>query len=453
MAEGILGLGSGQGASLNQELIDKLKSAERKAQVEPIERKLETWDLEKEKFGEIQTKLNELLEAVKPFDLFVSTGTDAFEQKMASTSGSSVIFDAPDASKLNNGVTTVNVTQLAQKDVFQSNNVTEATKNAPINAGNLNITVGGVTSTFDTTDKTYDELAAEISKKEGMTASVEQVGSDSFRLVIKSSDTGLENALSITGSASQALGYTTDGTAENAANHILEAKNMKATVDGIDYETATNNLSVDGGLKITALSLGESSINVNDDTAQINTQVTDFVAKYNDFVTMIDDELANQDTPISDKSALRALQTGIKDKIFGTYGTGDDKSLFNYGFEVDKQGRLAVDTAKFQDAIDNDFEGLRDLFIGKAEAKGLGTQLKEYLTDSTLSTGLVGRYDTYLTDRKETLTEDKDKAVKTLDSKYNQLSLQFAEYGAIINQMEASFAGLKQMILQSTSQN
>lgn len=38
MAEGILGLGSGQGASLNQELIDKLKSAERKAQVEPIEK-------------------------------------------------------------------------------------------------------------------------------------------------------------------------------------------------------------------------------------------------------------------------------------------------------------------------------------------------------------------------------------------------------------------------------
>lgn len=452
MAEGILGLGSGQGSALNQELIDKLKSAERKAQVEPIEKSLETWDLEKEKFGEIQTKLNELLEAVKPFDLFVSGGANAFEQKVASTTGDSVVFEAPDSTMLTNGVTTVNVTQLAQKDVFQSNSITEATKNVAINAGDLKITVGGVTSTFDTTDKTYDELASEIKSKTGMTASVEQVGSDSYRLIIKSSETGLDNSLTITGDASQTLGYTTDGTTVNASNHLLSAKNMTATVDGIDYENATNVLTIDGGLKVTALKLGESSININDDTAQISTQVSDFISKYNEFVTMIDDELANQNTPISDKSALRALQSGIKDKIFGTYGA-DDKSLFNYGFEVDKEGKLSLDTAKFQEGIENDFNGLKDLFIGKAEAKGLGTQLKEYLTDSTLSSGLVGRYETYLDERKETLTEDKEKAVESLDSKYRQLSLQFAEYGAIITQMEASFAGLKQMILQSTAQN
>ncbi len=41
MADGILGLGSGQAASLNNELIEKLKSAERKARVEPIENNIE----------------------------------------------------------------------------------------------------------------------------------------------------------------------------------------------------------------------------------------------------------------------------------------------------------------------------------------------------------------------------------------------------------------------------
>lgn len=45
-----------------------------------------------------------------------------------------------------------------------------------------------------------------------MNASVEQVGTNSYRLVIKSEESGLDNKLTITGAASQSLGYTTDGT-------------------------------------------------------------------------------------------------------------------------------------------------------------------------------------------------------------------------------------------------
>jgi flagellar hook-associated protein 2 len=35
MANGVLGLGTGQASTLNSELIDKLKAAERKSTVEP----------------------------------------------------------------------------------------------------------------------------------------------------------------------------------------------------------------------------------------------------------------------------------------------------------------------------------------------------------------------------------------------------------------------------------
>ena len=47
----------------------------------------------------------------------------------------------------------------------------------------------------------------------------------------------------------------------------------------------------------------------------------------------------------------------------------------------------------------------------------------------------------------------KEKAEKALNSKYEQLALQFSSYGALINQMESSFSGLKMMISQSTSGN
>lgn len=150
MAEGILGLGSSGSVGLNQELIDKLKSAEKKAQVDPIEKRLEDWDVEVEQFGEIEAKITELLNASKGFDLFNTSGT-AFDQVYATTSGTAVSFDATDTSNLKPGTINVNVSQVAQKDVYQSGLI--ADKTAIMDAGMISVTAGGETYDFDTTGK------------------------------------------------------------------------------------------------------------------------------------------------------------------------------------------------------------------------------------------------------------------------------------------------------------
>ena len=448
MANGVLGLGSGQAASLNSDLIEKLKTAERKSAVEPIETKITKMGTEKTTFSTIEAKVAEFLETVKPFDLFISGGLNAFEQKGATTSGDSVTFDAADAKILSKGFTSVDVTQLAQKDVYQSNNVTEATKNAKINQGSL--VING--QTFDTTNKNYQELATEISKKTGMTASVEQVGTDSFRLIIKSEETGLANKLNVSGDASQALGFTTDGTTANATNHILEAKNMIAKVDGVEYNVATNNITVDG-LKITANKLGASSITITNDTSQIEGQMKNFVTKYNELLALVDGEVFKSDSSLDDKSSIRSIMTQIKDKLFGSYGSNSDKSLFNYGIELDKSGALSLNSTKFNSAVQNDLSGLKDLFVGTAEKKGLGTTLKETIDEMRYVGGTLNSYQSAMAKREVKLEEEKAKAEKSLNSKYEQLALQFSSYGAIINQMESSFSGLKMLIQQSTSGN
>ena len=201
MAEGILGLGSRGAASLNQDLIDKLKTAERKATVEPLETSIESITNEKEVFTTIDEKVNEVLDAIKVFDLFVSGGATAFDQKTATAAGTSVTFDAPDVSALNEGVTTVDIKSLAQKDAYQSNAIDSSTKDLTLNLGNLDITVGGELTSIDTVGKNYDELATEIDAIDGVNASLEQVGSDSYRLVIKSSESGIDNKLTIAGDA------------------------------------------------------------------------------------------------------------------------------------------------------------------------------------------------------------------------------------------------------------
>ena len=440
MANGVLGLGAGQAASLNSDLIEKLKTAERKSAVAPIEAKIEKMVKEKETFSTIEKKVAELLESIKPFDLFVSGAVTAFEQKSATTSGDSVTFDAADVKALKKGFTSVDIKTLAQKDVYQTNDVTGVQKDQVIGKGDL-IVNGQV---FKTDNLTYKQLADEINTKEGMSASLEQVGTDSYRLVIKSKESGLDNALLITGDAKSALGL------DVTENHKQTAQNMKATVDGVEYNVSSNSLVVDG-LKISANKAGISTINVTEDNSQIEAQMKNFVDKYNELVALIETETLGSDSSLNDRSSIKGIVNQIKDKLFGSYGAAGDKSVFNFGIELDKFGGLSIDSKKFNEAVQKDMVGLKDLFIGSAEKKGLGTVLKETLDTMKFAGGLLNSYDAAMRTRETILNENKEKAEKSLDVKYQQLALQFSSYGALINQMESSFSGLKLMIQQSVA--
>ena len=440
MANGVLGLGAGQAASLNSDLIEKLKTAERKSAVAPIEAKIEKMVKEKETFSTIEKKIAELLESIKPFDLFVSGAVTAFEQKSATTSGDSVTFDAADVKALKKGFTSVDIKTLAQKDVYQTNDVTGVQKDQVIGKGDL-IVNGQV---FKTDNLTYKQLADEINTKEGMSASLEQVGTDSYRLVIKSKESGLDNALLITGDAKSALGL------DVTENHKQTAQDMKATVDGVEYNVSSNSLVVDG-LKISANKAGISTINVTEDNSQIEAQMKNFVDKYNELVSLIETETLGSDSSLNDRSSIKGIVNQIKDKLFGSYGAAGDKSVFNFGIELDKFGGLSIDSKKFNEAVQKDMVGLKDLFIGSAEKKGLGTVLKETLDTMKFTGGVLNSYDAAMKTREKLLNENKEKAEKSLDVKYQQLALQFSSYGALINQMESSFSGLKLMIQQSVA--
>ncbi|MGB1227078.1 MAG: flagellar filament capping protein FliD [Poseidonibacter sp.] len=453
MADGILGLGSSQSLSLDQDLIDKLKTAERAATVEPIETEIEDIATENEVFATIDDKVSELLDSVKTFDLFVTGGATAFDQKTATAAGTSVTFDAADVSALNTGITTVEVIALAQKDAYQSNSVSEANKDLAINAGDLEITINGTTTTFDTTDKTYEELTEEINSTAGVYASLEQVGTDSYRLVLKSSESGVDNSLTISGDAAadDKLGFNNAiDSITGSSNHILTAQDMEATVDGVSYSISTNSLEVDG-IKITATEIGTSSINITADNTSIETSMNEFISKYNELVSIIEEEVYSTDSYIEDKSALRDILTQIKDKLFGTYGSDSDKSVFNYGFELDSYGVLTLDSTVFNSALDEDPDLMKSIFVGTAENEGIGTQIKALIDSMSFTDGVLGLYESSLESREETLNEELEEAEETLDDKYTQLSAQFAAYTTIITSFETAFSSLELLIAQSTS--
>jgi len=436
---------TGAAAGLNGELIQKLYDAESESRVSPITTSLELIDTEAEKLTEINTKINELISSVGSFDLYAS-GTNAFEQVTATANGTSVLFDAADVTALKEGTTTVEIFKLAQKDVYQSIEITD--KSALIDQGILTIDTDGVGGdaalSFDTAGKTYAELVEDINLSGKIDASLEQVSDTDFRLILKSKEVGTENSLTIGGAAATALGY------DEPTNYVLKAQNMEATVDGVAYDVSSNNITIDGNLKITAAEIGTSSVSIQSDTSSIAPAVQEMANIYNELVLMITEELYSETPSIQDTSSLKSMLSDIKTMVYGEYGASDE-SLLNYGFGFDEDGLLEIDTTVLNKAIIDDPTKLQDLFIGVAEKEGFGTALKSHLDTLNSYGGLFDSLESNMEARKTSLTEDQEKAIDDLDTKYDTMAAQFAAYATIIAQMEASFAGLQQIIASENS--
>ncbi|MDX4062842.1 flagellar filament capping protein FliD [Aliarcobacter skirrowii] len=448
MAEGILGLGQGQAGALNNDMLEKLKAVDRKATVEPIEKKLEKFDLEREAITNISTKVEELLSAIKLFSLNQTTSVNAFNQKSASVMGDGVIFDAPDLNLLKNGSMRVQVDKLAQKDVWQSGlfDGPTVTKDSLVNQGDL--TING--TTIDTNGKSYSDVVKEINKIDGVQASLVENSAGGFRLSIKSEETGEANKINMSGAAANSL-FKADSTDEETLKkyNVLKAQDMELRADGVNYSSSSNTITIDG-LKITATKeSADSTINIENDTSSLATQMKDFADKYNDLRAAIENEIYSSESSIDNKGALRDILANIKNELFGS-GAGSS-SIFSFGFSLDeKNGNLLFNQKDFENSTKNGTADLEALFAGTPDKKGIATSIDEVISISGVKKSLID-YEINMISREESLKKDKESAEKTLDSRYAIMAQQFASYGVIINQMEASFSGLKMMIQQSVA--
>lgn len=651
---------TGGASSLSGDLITKLRDAEEKSIVTPLETKLETWDKELAKITEINEKITAFATTAMYFD--ISSDENVFNQVLTKATGTSVVFDAVSTTGLDEGTTTVTVSQLAQKDVFQSaafadKEVVPTGTNA---SDKISIQIGsGTAIDFETTGKTYEEISEMINNQEGISSSVEQVGDNDYRLIVKSTDSGTSNALTITqtgldvgfdtlneqvkstaitstdimpdgdslvidgvtftntkevqsltisgtvddsvslagaattvnflghnvdtaqgdtaedlasqiavqsadvittwnaanpdneilsitqvgvtseleitykntesdvsniasetsnglvfsqssettkGLATYAdmvtqinahadfnasinsdneieitrtdggqVGITTDnfalGFAGNNLNHTLKAQNLNAKVDGIDYDVSSNTIELGGNLSMTAVEVNtagsSSSVTVTKDTSAALSATKILVNDYNELTELITEELNATDSSVQNKSTLKTILSDIKNMFFSNYGadsiiwtdpTGDknhanvsnnDKNIFNYGFELDSTGKMSLDETKFTEALSDDVDVLKGLFVGVHENKGLGTQLSEYMISLNSYEGLLSSYATNMDANKEKIEDEKEKAVSRLDTKYQTMAESFSAYGSMITQMESAFSGLKMMIAQS----
>ncbi|MEB2814125.1 flagellar filament capping protein FliD [Campylobacter upsaliensis] len=345
-----LGFASGV---LTQETIDKLKKAEEAGRVEPYKKKVEENAAKQKDLTEIKTKL-------LAFQTAVSSLGDA--TAFAARKVSSSIKDNPAASlSADAGVALqsmkVNVTQLAEKDVYQSKALTTDTGlvNASLN-NEVKLTFFQNGKEYSVTiDKTttYKDLADKISTASdgNIVAKIINTGEkpDGYRLSLTSKETGEENAISFYPGSKETtkqpdgtskteykeneeakkiftnLGWELDTSTslkpedvekkkvgygiKDQTNHLKKAQNAEFTMDGIKMVRPSNTITdLAVGLTLTLNKTGEVNFEVQQDTEAVTKAMEDLVNAYNDLVANL-----NASTDFNSETGMKGTLQGVSE--------------------------------------------------------------------------------------------------------------------------------------------
>jgi len=299
----------------------------------------------------------------------------------------------------------VNVTQLAQGQTVS----TTAAAGATLSAGSITIQLGTYkTDSAVPPNRTFEAAGpaapaitigpgetslASIRDKinaanAGVSASIINDASGA-RLSLRSTTTGAANGFQITateatddGNAATGLSALNfDGTTGAANSQMVGnqyALNAKATVNGIDIESATNKLSnVADGLSLTLLRKTDQPVGVSVaiDTASMQKAITDFVSSYSALQSYISLQTkydggtapaagtARKDGPLEGDPSIVGFQNQLRAVVNTTSTTSSMFArLSDIGIAVQKDGTLAIaNNTKLTSALKNPVE-LQKLF-------------------------------------------------------------------------------------------
>jgi flagellar hook-associated protein 2 len=164
--------------------------------------------------------------------------------------------------------------------------------------------------------------------------------------------------------------YTgTEGQALNLTQ-VTTAANAVLTVDGLEVESTSNNVSeVLEGVTLELVEEGTVQVTVQPDKAATRENLEEFVSMFNEAFIPIARELkVTEDTDYAsslagDSSIKRlklSMQTNVTKMVGGTSGSWS--ALSEIGIEMDPTGKLQIDSEKLDDALDKDIAGIADLF-------------------------------------------------------------------------------------------
>ena len=419
-----LGAGSGiDTAALVSSLVDVEKSAPQGR----IDTKRATAETQISDFGLLSSALSTLQSAAETLG-----NADTFNSKSASFTDSTAFIPAALQPEAQAGDYSFEIDQLAQAQSLSSSAVFSDPSDA-VGQGTLTFEFGAwdevvppidpstftVNSelpsqiiTIDSTNNTLAGLAAAINEADfGVQASIVNDGTG-HRLVTRASS-GLNNQLQITVAESGGAASNTDNAdlsrfAFNTSAFQLDqnqiGQDAELTVNGLAVSRSTNTIDdVIAGFEFRLAGITEDNavinVSIEEDKSAGESAVRDFFAAYNTFlealepITGFNDEtetfgsLANDSLAKNIPGQIRQLLVGTVPGLDGTF-----TSLTNVGIRTELDGTLSIDEDDFSDAVSNNYELFKNLFVPVTQSS-----TDQITVNSTGTNTTAGEYDVVIT--------------------------------------------------------
>lgn len=359
-------LGLGSSGALSYDTIDKLRKVDESAIINPIDRKIEA---NKTQQGDLSI-LTTLAAKLKASTSSLSDEM-SYLQRTGTSSNSAVSIKAVAGTAIQDF--NINVQSLAQQDIYQTSGVASKTANIGLGNDTINIEMDGVTHTINVSSTTTLEgLKDLINDKLNGKASASILnagGAEPYRLVLKSKETGQNNAITIT--SGDAATLTTLGL-DNADNHIKHARDAKFSYNGVSIQRSSNTVS-DLIVGIT-LTLNEeqtpeksTSISVVQDWTEVKRNLNSLVSAYNELNSNLNestkyDKETKRSGTFQGVSQINSLAADIRKQILSVNRQGD--ALVDFGIELNDGGILEFKEDKFTSKTKSDPKAVQDYFSG-----------------------------------------------------------------------------------------
>lgn len=367
MATGtITSLGIGSNGILSSDTLDKLRSVDEDAQLTPIDTKLTTNSTKQTDLSTIQT----LAKTMKSYVSDLANDTN-YVKRTTTVSDDAVSVEASDGTNVQNF--NLHVDTLAKQDIYQSTSFASQTSTFTTNTDAIKLNINGKDYSFNVTSTTtLSDLKDMINEKmDGqVTASIINTGgTNPYRLIIKSDNTGADNAITISSGTASTL---TSLGLDSSSNHLQTATDASFTYNGVSVTRSSNTIDdLINGVSITLNSVQDSgvtsSVSVAEDWTDLKSTINSFVSAYNELMTNLDAATAYNQTEstkgtFQGVSQIVSFKTQIDKEILKVDTEG--RSLVDYGISLNDAGTLEFDESTFNDKIQADSSDVKDFFAG-----------------------------------------------------------------------------------------
>lgn len=348
------------------------------------------------------------------------------------------IINVTQATQADNGSGSTEVRSTRNLGAIDPGTVLSSTSFAAALNGGATFRINGVEITIDpTTDSLSDVIGRINDSAAGVSASYD-TSSDTIRVV---SETLGSRTIDFTSGTSNLLDVLNLTTAVQTAG-----SDSQFTINGGAAQTRNTNEVSDaiGGVTLTLLSIGASTVSVSSDQDAVIEGVQEFLDEFNTVISDIRGQLA-QDAALENDLSLRIIENFLRSTIIDQVqgASADLNSLVGIGissgedFDANSTPQLVLDEEAFREALENDRAGVQFLFANSGET-GAADKIFEYLDDITKTTGFLNersKANGIIDQQIESLNDRIEQIDRRVSMKEQRMRRQFA----MMEQLQAGF--------------